>query len=85
MDTMVYNGSNELKAYRNGSLVGTSTSGVDQGNLNTQGTRANFLFGARTTSQVLSCQIGCIHIYNRALSASEVLFNYNGLKSRFGL
>jgi hypothetical protein len=26
-----------------------------------------------------------IHIYNRALSASEVLHNYNALKSRFGL
>ena len=26
-----------------------------------------------------------IHIYNRALSANEVLHNYNALKSRFGL
>ena len=30
-------------------------------------------------------KIGPIHFYNRALSASEVLFNYNGLKSRLGL
>jgi hypothetical protein len=30
-------------------------------------------------------QIGPVHIYNRVLSASEVLFNYNSLKSRFGL
>jgi hypothetical protein len=29
--------------------------------------------------------IGNFQAYNRALSASEVLFNYNGLKSRFGL
>ena len=29
--------------------------------------------------------IGPIQIYNRALSAEEVLYNYNGLKSRFGL
>ena len=29
--------------------------------------------------------IGPVHIYNRALSAEEVLYNYNGLKSRFGL
>ena len=28
---------------------------------------------------------GPVHIYNRALSASEVLHNYNALKSRFGL
>ena len=30
-------------------------------------------------------KIGPCQVYNRALSASEVLFNYNGLKSRFGL
>jgi hypothetical protein len=29
--------------------------------------------------------IGPVQIYNRALSASEVLQNYNALKSRFGL
>jgi len=29
--------------------------------------------------------IGFIQYYNRALSSNEVLFNYNGLKSRFGL
>ena len=29
--------------------------------------------------------IGNVHLYNRALSAEEVLYNYNGLKSRFGL
>jgi hypothetical protein len=30
-------------------------------------------------------EIANLHIYNRALSASEVLRNYNGLKGRFGL
>ena len=30
-------------------------------------------------------RIGPVHIYNRALSASEVLHNYNALKGRFGL
>ena len=29
--------------------------------------------------------IGPLQVYNRALSAEEVLYNYNGLKSRFGL
>ena len=29
--------------------------------------------------------IGPVQIYNRALSSTEVLYNYNGLKSRFGL
>jgi hypothetical protein len=39
----------------------------------------------RTFTAALSGDIGPIQIYNRVLSASEVLFNYNGLKSRFGL
>ena len=30
-------------------------------------------------------EIGPAHIYNRALSATEVLHNYNALKGRFGL
>ena len=30
-------------------------------------------------------EMGAIHIYNRKLSQSEVLHNYNALKSRFGL
>jgi hypothetical protein len=29
--------------------------------------------------------IGNVHLYNRALSAEEVLYNYNGLRGRFGL
>jgi hypothetical protein len=29
--------------------------------------------------------IACVHVYNRSLSANEVLHNYNALKSRFGL
>ena len=29
--------------------------------------------------------VGPIHIYNRALSANEILHNYNALKGRFGL
>ena len=31
------------------------------------------------------CSIGPFQVYNLVLSSSEVLFNYNGLKSRFGL
>ena len=32
-----------------------------------------------------SGDIGPVHIYNRALSAEEVLRNYNGLRGRFGV
>ena len=37
------------------------------------------------TSYDTTGNISPVHIYNRALSASEVLHNYNALKSRFGL
>jgi hypothetical protein len=40
---------------------------------------------ANSTGNNFGGEIACVQIYNRALSASEVLFNYNGLKSRFGL
>ena len=42
--------------------------------------------GARSTpSNEFFGQISCAHIYNRALSAEEVLSNYNGLRGRFGV
>jgi len=36
-------------------------------------------------NEYLNGQAGPVHIYNRALSANEVLHNYNALKGRFGL
>ena len=48
-----------------------------------------FLLGAMnnfgTATQDFNGQIGPIQMYNRTLSAAEVLQNYNALKSRFGL
>ena len=37
------------------------------------------------TSNYFYGNIGNVHLYNRALSSSEVLHNYNALKGRFGL
>ena len=47
-------------------------------------TAAPFNIG-RLDSNYANGKISNIQIYNRALSASEVLHNYNALKSRFGL
>lgn len=79
----------ELKIYLNGSNSGITTSSVTTvdntlfyNNTNgflaigRDGDSANANFNGRI-AQVL--------IYNRALSAAEVLQNYNALKSRFGL
>ena len=43
----------------------------------------NMLIGQN--SQYLPAEIGNFQFYNRALSSTEVLHNYNALKSRFGL
>lgn len=48
-------------------------------------TSSNIFLGRRTTTPYLNGSIASVHIYNRGLSASEVLFNYNATKSRFGL
>ncbi len=46
----------------------------------------NLYLGAQNTlGLVANCYIGNFHLYNRALSATEVLQNYNALKSRFNL
>ena len=36
------------------------------------------------TSFTFDGNMGPFHIYNRALSANEILYNYNGMKARFG-
>ena len=38
-----------------------------------------------TNAGMVNGQLGPVQIYNRALSASEILHNYNALKGRFGL
>jgi hypothetical protein len=81
-------GNSTQEIFINGSST-TVTSGNKTSNVasTTDTTTANFLIGADSisSSAKLNGNIGPVHIYNRALSASEVLFNYNGLKSRFGL
>jgi hypothetical protein len=78
---VVYNGSN-VTIYRQG---------VFQGQQSTTGT-ANFtkgiLIGYRGTGGATFMWQGLIssvQMYSRALSASEVLNNYNSLRGRYGL
>ena len=81
-DVGVYSGGNSITIYRNGLSV-SSTSGTTQGNLSTQGTRTNFLIANRDNSTSLPCKVGLVRVYNKALTAAEVLSNYNTTKSRF--
>jgi hypothetical protein len=84
-DVGVYNGTDTVSFYRNGVLIGSST-GVTQGNLNTQGTRDNLLIFKRDNSSgTISGNVSQTFIYNRALSTSEVQQNFNATRARFGI
>ena len=75
-------GSSTFKVYKNGVLTGSSV--VSKPLINTTNSLTlggtPLLFGTQQ-----NCNIYNIKTYNRELSASEVLQNYNALKSRFGL
>jgi len=68
-----------LTAYINGSNVGT---GIPSGHTNNTG---NLIIGDAEVNEFFSGSISTVQIHNRALSASEVLQNYNAQKSRYNL
>lgn len=70
--------SNNAIIYLNGNPVLTCTIKHSNNNINLQIAEAN-------ASQYLAGNIAYAAVYNRALSASEILQNYNAVKSRFGL
>jgi hypothetical protein len=69
--------SNGTRIYINGVSVLTTTITI--------GSQINNLFGGAeaNASQFAACQISSFNMYNRALSAQEVLQNYNTTKGRF--
>ena len=82
--TIVFVGGSSFDLYLNGVLQSMSEIGGQQSSINLS--TSNLYLGLYyNTSFTFDGNIGNFQVYNRALSASEVLFNYNGLKSRFGL
>jgi hypothetical protein len=77
---LVYNGST-IKIYLNGVQVHNENA---SGNI-TQTNSNVFIGGEPSQSYFFNGRIASSQIYNRALSAQEVLQNYNALKSRFGI
>ena len=79
--TAVFESNTSKKIYLNGNLEATLTdsttfpTGID--NLNIA------RFGRSTPGGYVNGQIACAMAYNKALSASEILQNYNALKNRF--
>lgn len=67
-------------------LDGIDDTGIKQNTLSaTIITSTPLQIGARNDGNSFDGNIASTHIYNRALSANEVLHNYNALKDRFGL
>jgi hypothetical protein len=71
--------SNGTRIYINGVSVLTTT-------ITIQSQVANLFGGAEANaSQFTSCQVSSFKMYNRILTATEVLQNYNAAKKRYGL
>ena len=79
--TRVNNTTNGWKTYLNGVLKDERDSGDDPVPTDTEGCRIGTW--NHSSAREFNGQIAAVRLYNRALSASEVLHNYNALKSRF--
>jgi hypothetical protein len=77
--------SGNVVTYVNGIASGTGT--VNLSDLQTLNTNSDLGIGGTTgnTGQWLGGRISIVKIYNRGLSADEVLQNYSAFKSRYGL
>jgi len=72
------NGSNISLAYKNGSAFGSTTDST------TTNSYSNMRFGAGG-GNFANFNLSQVQIYNRALTAQEILQNYNATKGRYGL
>jgi len=81
--TLIFNNTTNI-GYQNGIQIGT----FSQPTLTTSATILSIGAAPSTLSSLVykfTGNIACARIYNRALSAAEVLQNYNATKGRFGL
>ena len=82
---ITYDGTTNHNVYVNGVLVGTSNA-IDGNNKTLNTTISPIYIGpaVTTTWGAFDGKIGALRIYNKALSASEILNNFNVNKTRFG-
>jgi hypothetical protein len=78
--TMVGGNGTAVVVYKDGQAIGSGTYGYAL----SSGTGTLFILGD-SGSEITSCYCSTVRVYNRVLSAAEVLQNYNATKSRFGL
>jgi hypothetical protein len=83
---MTYDGQ-KLSFFKNNTIIGTSSYNTTYPIFDSPSTET-WIGRSRDSGQGgrwISANVGSSQIYNRALSASEVLQNYEAVKSRFGL
>jgi hypothetical protein len=87
--TAICTGANSISLYvdgiLNGSTTGNSYSGYSNSYIRIGGYRLEAPTHPNSLPGYFTGNISVIQIYNRALSASEILQNYNAQKSRFNL
>ena len=84
--TFIANSATGLRGYKNG--IEDPNSPVNASTINPLSSTDPLYIGIRnplSDPRAFDGRIGAVQIYNRALSAAEVLQNYNNQKSRFGL
>ena len=77
--------STTMKLYTNGAYKGDSFVGGNMPATLPNTTNPIILGGATWIPRYFSGRIAIVRLYNRALSANEILQNYNALRGRFGL
>jgi len=81
--TAVFNNTTN-SIYKNGILAGTFSNPTVATTLTLIGIGA-FMTSTTVGNYYFKGSIGSVRVYNRALSADEILQNYNATKGRFGL
>jgi hypothetical protein len=82
--TIVFVGGSSFDLYLNGVLQSTSGAGSQQSSVDLSA--SNLYLGLYYNAGfTFNGNIGNFQIYNRVLSSTEILHNYNALKERFGL
>jgi hypothetical protein len=79
MTTMTFNGTT-LSLYLNGVLQGSTTGGAV-----TLDSIQDMYIGARIQGNYFNGNISNAQVYNRALTAAEILQNFNALRGRYGI
>ena len=86
LTAVIRSGGRYIDLYKNGVLI--SGSSTDFGVRTINYTYANFSVGLRDpggTTDPFKGNIGSTQIYNQALTAADILANYNATKGRYGL